>query len=133
MTAVTPTDRPKSVRNRCVNKVLVAFFMLSRCFLDFSVGEGAFVKGLSQISSLFSYMYLQVRLLKLFVENERLVKMLENEMFEMRILHVLPFFPPHLEIMHSVVINIWSGLFISLVLIKEWKFNISQQVKHKHD
>ena len=28
--------------------------MLSRCFLDFSVSVGAFVIGLSQISSLFS-------------------------------------------------------------------------------
>ena len=54
VTAVIPTDRPKSVRNRCVIKVLVAFFMLSRCFLDFSVGVGAFVIGLSQISSFFS-------------------------------------------------------------------------------
>ena len=29
--------------------------MLSRCFLDFSVGVWAFVIGLSQISSFFSY------------------------------------------------------------------------------
>ena len=29
--------------------------MLSGCFLDFSVGAGAFVIGLSQISSFFSY------------------------------------------------------------------------------
>ena len=42
VTAITPTDRPKSVRNRCVIEVLVAFFMLSRCFLDFSVGVRAF-------------------------------------------------------------------------------------------
>ena len=28
LTAVTPTDRPRSVRNRCVIEVLVAFFML---------------------------------------------------------------------------------------------------------
>ena len=28
--------------------------MLSRCFLDFSVGAGAYVTGLSQISSFFS-------------------------------------------------------------------------------
>ena len=28
--------------------------MLSRCFLDFSVGVGAFVTGLSQTSSFFS-------------------------------------------------------------------------------
>ena len=28
--------------------------MFSRCFLDFSVGAGAFVIGLSQISSVFS-------------------------------------------------------------------------------
>ena len=45
------------------SKFLLAFFMLSRCLLDFSVGVGAFVIGLSQISSLFSqptadcYMY----------------------------------------------------------------------------
>ena len=29
--------------------------MLSRCFLDFSVGVGAFVIGLSQIASFFSH------------------------------------------------------------------------------
>ena len=32
MTAVAPTDRPKSVRNSCVIKVFGG--MLSRCFLD---------------------------------------------------------------------------------------------------
>ena len=36
MVVVTPTDRPKLVRNRCFRGV----FVLSRCFLDFSVGEG---------------------------------------------------------------------------------------------
>ena len=51
MTAVTLTDRPKSVRNRFVIKVFGGVFMLSRCFLDFSVGVGVFVEGLSQISS----------------------------------------------------------------------------------
>ena len=51
MTAVTPTDRPKSVRNSCVIKVFGGVFMLSRCFLDCSVGVGVFVTGLSQISS----------------------------------------------------------------------------------
>ena len=56
VTVVTPTDRRKSVRNRCVIGVLVAFFfVLSRCFLDFSVGVGAFVIELSQISSFFSF------------------------------------------------------------------------------
>ena len=54
MTAVTSTDRPKSVRNSCVIKVFGGVFMLSRCFLDCSVGVGAFVTGLSQISSFFS-------------------------------------------------------------------------------
>ena len=52
MTAVTPTDRPKSVRNSCV---FGGVFMLSRRFLDCSVGVGVFVTGLSQISSFFSY------------------------------------------------------------------------------
>ena len=54
VTAVTPTHRRKSVRNRCVIEVFGGVFMLSRCFLDFSVGFGAFVIGLSQISSFFS-------------------------------------------------------------------------------
>ena len=45
--SLTPTDRPKSVRNRCVIEVF-------GCFLDFSVGVGAFVIGLSQISFFFS-------------------------------------------------------------------------------
>ena len=46
---VTPTDRPKSVRNRCVIEVFGGVFVLSRCFLDFCLGVGAFVIGLSQI------------------------------------------------------------------------------------
>ena len=49
---VTPTDRPKSVRNRYVIKVLVAFLCCHVAF-GFSVGVGAFVIGLSQISSFF--------------------------------------------------------------------------------
>ena len=55
MAIVTPIDRPKSVRNRCVFEVFGDVFVFSRCFLDFSVGEGAFVKGLSQISSFSTY------------------------------------------------------------------------------
>ena len=55
VTAVTPTDRPKSVRNSCVIKLFGGVFMLSRCFLDCSVGVGVFVTGLSQISSFFSW------------------------------------------------------------------------------
>ena len=54
VTAVTPSDRHKSVRNRCVIKVFGGVFMLLRCFLDFSVGVGFFVTGLSHISSFFS-------------------------------------------------------------------------------
>ena len=53
MTAVTPTDRPKSVRNSCVIKVFGGVFMLSSCFLDCSVGVRVFVTGQSQISSFF--------------------------------------------------------------------------------
>ena len=49
MTVVAPTDRPKSVRNRCVIQVLVAFFCCPLVF-EFSVGIGVFVIGLSQIS-----------------------------------------------------------------------------------
>ena len=57
MAVVTPTDRPKSVCNRYTcNEVFGGVFVLSRCFLDFSVGVGAFVIGLSQIFSLFFYL-----------------------------------------------------------------------------
>ena len=51
---VTPTDRPtcKLVRNRCV---IEGFGGVLCCrVLDFSVGVGIFVMGLSQISSFFS-------------------------------------------------------------------------------
>ena len=48
-------SRPKSVRNSCVIKVFGGVFMLSRCFMDYSVGVGVFVTGLIQISSFFSY------------------------------------------------------------------------------
>ena len=51
---VTPTDRPKSVRNRCVIEVFGGVFVLSRRFLDLSVGVGVFVIRLSQISFFFS-------------------------------------------------------------------------------
>ena len=45
---VTLTDRPKSVRNRCV----IEYFGGVLCFW-FSVGVWDFVRGLSQISSFF--------------------------------------------------------------------------------
>ena len=55
MAIVTPTDRPKSVCNRCVIDIFGGVYVFSRCFLDLSVGVGAFVTGLSQISSFFSW------------------------------------------------------------------------------
>ena len=51
---VTPTDRPKSVRNRCLIELFVTLFLLSLCPFDISVGVGAFVIGLGQISSFLS-------------------------------------------------------------------------------
>ena len=55
VTAVTTTDRPKSVRNRCVIEVFDSVFnVVTLLFKFFSVGVGAFVIGLVQISSLFS-------------------------------------------------------------------------------
>ena len=50
MAVVTPTKRPKLVRNPCVFEGLVAFFVLSLCFPKLSVGVMVFVVGLSQIS-----------------------------------------------------------------------------------
>ena len=54
MAVVTPTDRPKSVRNCCLIELFVALFVLSLCPFDISVGVGAFVIGLCQISSFLS-------------------------------------------------------------------------------
>ena len=59
---MSPTDRSKSVCNCCVIEVFVAFFMLSRCFFDFSVVVGAFVVRLSQISSFFPLRKNHIRL-----------------------------------------------------------------------
>ena len=51
---VTPTDRPESVRNRCVIELFVALFVLSLCPFDISACVGAFDIGLSQLFSFFS-------------------------------------------------------------------------------
>ena len=56
MDVVTPTDRPKSLRNSCVIELFLALFVLSLCPFEISVGVRAFVVGLSQISSFFSYL-----------------------------------------------------------------------------
>ena len=48
---VTPSDRPKSVRNRYVIENFGGVIVLSLCFLKFSVGVEAFVTLLSQIFS----------------------------------------------------------------------------------
>ena len=48
---VTPTNRPKAVRNLCVIEVLVTFLCLSLCFFGFHGDVMAFVIGLNQISS----------------------------------------------------------------------------------
>ena len=53
---VTPTDRPKSVRNRCVIEGFVTLICCHVAFWIFSAGVGAFVIGLSQISSFCSYL-----------------------------------------------------------------------------
>ena len=47
------TDRPKSVRNRCVMEVFGGVLALS-VFFKFCVGIRAFVTGLSHISFFFS-------------------------------------------------------------------------------
>ena len=54
---VTPTDRPWSVRNRCVIELFVTLLVLSFCPFDNPAGVEAFVIGLSQISSFFSLIW----------------------------------------------------------------------------
>ena len=51
---VTPTDRPKSVRNRCLIELFCGVVCVVTAPFDISVGVGAFVIGLSQISSFLS-------------------------------------------------------------------------------
>ena len=54
MALVTPTDRPKSVRNRSVIELFCGVVCVVIFPFDISVGVGAFVTGLSQISSFLS-------------------------------------------------------------------------------
>ena len=58
VSVVTPTDRPKSVRNRCVIELSCDVVAFSLSPFDISIGVWAFVIGLSQISSFF---FLHVR------------------------------------------------------------------------
>ena len=51
---VTPTDRPTSVRNRCLIELFCGVVCVVTCPFDISVGVGAFVIGLGQISSFLS-------------------------------------------------------------------------------
>ena len=55
MAVVTPTDRSKSIRNRCAIKVLGGVFCVVTLLFGFSVGVGAFGIGLSLISSFFLF------------------------------------------------------------------------------
>ena len=61
---VTPTDLPKSVRNRFLIELFVALFVLSLCPFDIYVGVGAFVIGLGQISSFLSSVSFDMQLLQ---------------------------------------------------------------------
>ena len=56
LAVVTPTDRPKSVRNCCLIELFFGVVCVVTCLFDISVGVGAFVIGLGQISS-FLYVY----------------------------------------------------------------------------
>ena len=56
---VTPTDRPKSVRNHFVIKLFCGVVSVVTLPFDISAGVGAFVIGLSQISSFFSLYFMK--------------------------------------------------------------------------
>ena len=56
---IAHNDAKRPCNRICVIKVFGGVFVLSRCFLDCSVGVGVFVTGLSQISSFFSYKIIQ--------------------------------------------------------------------------
>ena len=52
---VTPTDRPKSVHNRCVIEVFDGVFVLSRCFLKIFCGCRGFCHRAESDLFLFSF------------------------------------------------------------------------------
>ena len=54
---VTPTDRPKSVCNRCLIELFCGVVCVVTCPFDISVGVGAFVIGLGQIFSFLSFVF----------------------------------------------------------------------------
>ena len=54
MAVVTLTDRPKSVRNCCLIELFCGVVCVVTLLFDISVGVGAFVIGLGQISSFLS-------------------------------------------------------------------------------
>ena len=56
---VTPTDRPKSVRNRCVIELYVALFILSLCPFDISVGVWGFCHKTE--SDLFLFLFMKCK------------------------------------------------------------------------
>ena len=64
---VTPTDRPKSVRNRCLIELFCGVVCVVTCPFDISVGVGAFVIGLGQISSFLSLLQLCITMYSVFV------------------------------------------------------------------
>ena len=66
---VTPTDRPKSVCNRCLIELFCGVVCVATCPFDISVGVGAFVIGLGQISSLFCLIHSAKRKIYLFEYN----------------------------------------------------------------
>ena len=76
---VTQTDRPNSVCNRCVIEGFSGVFVLSRCFIGLSVGVGAFVIGLSLISSFFSCRCYSDKVLKQLFVYVRSRKKLQTE------------------------------------------------------
>ena len=59
---VTPTDRPKSVRNCCVIEVFGGVCVCCPLVFEFSVGIGVFVIGLGQISFFFSLLYTYIHI-----------------------------------------------------------------------
>ena len=71
----TPIEQPKSLRNRCVIDIFGSAFCfeLSRCFLNFSMGVLAFVKGLSRIVSFFLLQIKEMSTSMFEIQSEKLV------------------------------------------------------------
>ena len=114
-----PTDRPKSFRNRCVIEVFGGVFVLSRCFLDFSVGVGAFVIGLESdiflfllVNGTFEFKTTQPPMSAAKCRNNGVVQRGKETQHTLRIYVALAIFQPYRDLDAGEIVAVVSPYFL---------------------